>query len=46
MIHKKVYIIRFKTNLNALMKLTVKASSWQNAVRKVKKEFPSAHQIC
>ena len=42
MIRKKTYFIRFETNLNASMKLTVKASSWHAAMKKVKKEFPSA----
>jgi len=41
-IHKKTYFIRFETNLNTSMKLSVKASSWKNAIRKVKNEFPSA----
>jgi len=42
---EKWYDIRFETNLNASMCIVIFAKNKQDAIRKLKKEYPSAFNI-
>jgi len=39
---KKLFIIRFETNLNASMQMKIMSNSYDNAKRQILKHFPNA----
>ena len=39
------YTIRFSTDLNESMKITIKARSYKEAIRKIKIAYPSAYDF-
>jgi hypothetical protein len=41
----KEYFIRFQTDLNESMKVTIFAKSWKSARKKLLKDYPSAFDI-
>jgi FKBP-type peptidyl-prolyl cis-trans isomerase (trigger factor) len=41
----KTYTISFQTDLNASMRVEIKARSWKDAIKKLLKEYPSAFDI-
>jgi len=38
----EIYEIRFETNLNASMYMEIKANSYEDAIKKILKQFPDA----
>lgn len=42
MIKEREFLIRFETNLNNSMHMTIRAVDYKSAKKKIKKQFPSA----